>query len=478
MTLFTSTRNDSLRCNGKEAILKGLSDDGGLFVPVDIKRIADIYNYQHLSYTELACEIISLFFDDIDIKDCVSKAYTGTFKDTEITPVRKVNGRYFLELYHGPTSAFKDLALQFLPHILINCKEEDRDIVILSATSGDTGKAALEGFKDVKGSRIIVLYPYKMVSLVQERQMTTTGGDNTEVIAVRGNFDDCQRLVKDILENHKSGRISLTSANSINIARLIPQIVYYFKAYFDLLNKKEIEKDEKVDFIVPTGNFGDILAGYLAKEMGLPVSKLVCASNINNVLTDFFATGVYDANRTLYSTMSPSIDILVSSNLERLLYLKTRDAAKIKEMMASLKKERRYQIDRKLLDSLNEDFLAYCSGEEENRNIIKEYYEKHHYLFDTHTAAAASVADKYEGSHKKIILATASPFKFSKDVYACISGKEIRDDLDAMSVLSEYTGLPVPYDLAALKEKEVRFKEVIGKDDRDILIRKVEDGNA
>lgn len=477
MMKYTSTRNDSLSLNSKEAILKGLSEDGGLFIPTEINRINDINELKDLSYRQLAKYIISLFFDDIAIDVCIEKAYGNNFDDYEITPTKKINDVYFLELFHGPTSAFKDLALQFLPHILIKCNNDDKDIVILSATSGDTGKAALEGFKDVYGTRILVLYPNKMVSLIQERQMTTTGGANTNVIAINGNFDDCQRIVKNILEEDIKG-IHLTSANSINIARLIPQVVYYFKAYLDLLKNNEIKNEEKVDFVVPTGNFGDILAGYLAKEMGLPINKLVCASNINNVLTDFFNTGIYDINRPFYNTMSPSIDILISSNLERLLYFKSKDSKLIIELMDSLKKDKRYKIEDKLLKSLNEDFIALYSNEEENKYIIKEYYEKYHYLIDPHTATATSVANKYDSSFKKIILATASPFKFSKDVYKSLTNKEIDDNLNAMDVLSEYTGFDIPNNLKALKELKPRFNEVLNKEDVELIKNKLEENNV
>lgn len=477
MTKYTSTRNDLLSLNSKEAILKGLSDDGGLFVPTEIKRIKDINELKDLSYKQLAKYIISLYFDDINIDDCIDKAYGDNFDDKEITPTKKIDNVYFLELFHGPTSAFKDVALQFLPNILTKCNNDDKDIVILSATSGDTGKAALEGFKDVEGTRILVLYPNKMVSLIQERQMTTTGGNNTNVIAINGNFDDCQRIVKNILEEDIKS-IHLTSANSINIARLIPQVVYYFKACLELLNNNEIKNNEKVDFIVPTGNFGDILAGYLAKEMGLPINKLVCASNINNVLTDFFNTGIYDINRPFYNTMSPSIDILISSNLERLLYLKSKDTSLIKELMDSLKEHKRYQINDSLLKSLNEDFVAFYSNEEENKKIIKKYYDNCHYLIDPHTATAASVANKYQSPFKKIILATASPFKFSKDVYKSLTNKDIDDNLNAMEVLSEYTKLEVPKNLKVLKDLKPRFNKVLNIEDIDLIKQQLEDKNV
>ncbi|MDO4500844.1 MAG: threonine synthase, partial [Erysipelotrichaceae bacterium] len=394
MTNFISTRNIQNIKNSKQAIIQGLAEDGGLFVPEKIDRFNDIYALKDLSYKDLALEIIHSIFNDLDkeeLRKVINSSY-NKFDTEEITPLSKVNDDYFLELFHGPTCAFKDVALQFLPNILTMCNEDDKDIVILSATSGDTGKAALEGFKDVKGTKIKVLYPYKMVSEVQEKQMSTTGGNNTEVLAVKGNFDDCQRMVKETLENEKFDNIHLTSANSINIARLVPQIVYYFKAYFTLLNNEEIIKDEKIDFVVPTGNFGDILAGYIASLMGLPVGKLVCASNKNNVLTEFINTGVYKANREFFNTMAPSIDILVSSNLERLLFLKSKDDKLVEDLMKKLKEDKVYQISDELLNSIQKDFIAFDASEEEAEEVIERYYKEDNYLLDTHTAVAVVAA--------------------------------------------------------------------------------------
>ena len=474
MSCFTSTRNSNERADTRTAVLNGLCPDGGLYVPEKIPYIEDVGELMSFGYQKLAEHIISLYFDDIDIGSCVKNAYSTGFDTEEICPLKKAGDLYFLELWHGPTSAFKDLALQFLPQIMTACHEDDRDIVILSATSGDTGKAALEGFKDVKGSKITVIYPYRHVSAIQERQMCTTEGNNTRVLAMKGDFDDCQKMVKDILEHHHSDRIHLTSANSINIARLIPQIVYYFKAYLDLLKNNVIVKGEKVDFIVPTGNFGDILAGWLAKRMGLPINRLVCASNMNNVLTDFFKSGVYDADRELHSTMEPSIDILVSSNLERLLYLAGRDSDRVKELMKELGEKRSYRIDETLHKTIREDFLAFWAGEEDIAETIREYYDRYSYLMDTHTATAASVAARYDSGCRKIVLSTASPFKFSKDVYRCLCGKETADDLEAMDILSGYTHVPIPENLSSLKDKKIRFDEVMEKDDRDHLIRILE----
>ena len=468
---YINSRNANEIVDSKTAIINGLAQNGGLYVPQEINKIDDIYKLKDLDYKQLASNIISIFFSELDINDCVNKAYGNNFDNVDITPLKKINDDYFLELYHGPTCAFKDVALQFLPHVLNKSNSDDKPIVILSATSGDTGKAALEGFKDVDNTRICVLYPYKMVSIVQERQMSTTSGNNTNVIAVKGNFDDCQRIVKEILEDNKLDNIHLTSANSINIARLIPQVVYYFKAYFDLLNKQEIKQDELVDYYVPTGNFGDILAGYIAKKLGLPVNKLVCASNKNNVLTDFLNNGIYKADRPFYNTMEPSIDILVSSNLERLLYLKSKDDKLVKELMESLKTNKEYKISNELLSSIKEDFIGVDAKEDEVKQVIKEYYDKYHYLIDPHSAVALVASKKVNSTNKKIILSTASPFKFSKDVYKCLTNEEIDDDLNAIETLENYTNLKAPDSLSSLKNKEVRFKEVIDIQDKEYLLK-------
>ncbi len=465
---YINTRNKNEIVDENSAIINGLAKDGGLYVPIKIDKIDDIYKLKNYDYKKIAKYIIGLFFNEID--ECVEKAYGDNFDSEDITPIKKVNNDYILELYHGPTCAFKDVALQFLPHILVKVNNDDKPIVILSATSGDTGKAALEGFKDVSGTKICVLYPYKMVSIVQERQMSTTKGNNTNVIAIKGNFDDCQRFVKDILKNNQNQDIHLTSANSINIARLIPQVVYYFKAYFDLLNKEEIIKDELVDYYVPTGNFGDILAGYIAKLLGLPIGKLVCASNRNNVLTDFLNDGIYKANRPFYNTMEPSIDILVSSNLERLLYLKSKDTNIVKDLMEQLSKNKEYQISKELLNSIKEDFKGIYVNEEEVKETIKEYYDKYNYLVDPHTAIALKASLKDDNDHKKVILSTASPFKFSKDVYYCLTNKQIPDDLKAIDILAKYTNLKAPNSLDNLKNLEVRFDKVIEKSAKQIIV--------
>ena len=469
---YINTRNKNEVVNDKTAIINGLAKEGGLYVPEKIEKIKDIYKLKDLSYKELAYNIISIFFKDLDLKNSIDKAYNN-FETNEVTPLKKINNDYFLELYHGPTCAFKDVALGLLPYILTKANNDNKPIFILSATSGDTGKAALEAFKDIDNTKICVLYPYKMVSITQERQMSTTLGKNVDVIAVKGNFDDCQKLVKEISQNYKFEGIHLTSANSINIARLIPQTVYYFKAYFDMLNKQEIIKDELIDFYVPTGNFGNILAGYIAKELGLPINKLICASNKNNVLTDFLNEGTYKAKRPFYNTMEPSIDILVSSNLERLLYLKSKDTNLVNDLMKSLNKDKEYKIDKKLLTEIKKDFTGIYCEEKEVKEIIKEYFVKYNYLIDPHSAIALAASKKIESTNKKVILSTASPFKFSKDVYKCLTDKDIKDDLDSIKILEDYTGLKAPYNLKSLKDKKVRFKEVIEKSDEKIIISKI-----
>ena len=475
--MYLSTRDKNLRVESLEAIKQGLSKDGGLFLFEELKPIKDIYEFKDFNYLELAKKIIGHVFEDInydELSECIDKAYKHNFRSEEIVPLKKVGNLYFLELFHGPTCAFKDLALTLLPHIM-KLTVKDKPVVILTATSGDTGKAALEGFKDVKGTYIKVLYPHNMVSKVQERQMTSTTGNNTEVLAVNGNFDDCQKMVKRIMESFKSDDVYLSSANSINIARLVPQIVYYFKAYFDLLKNKEIIKDEKIDFIVPTGNFGDILAGYMAKCLGLPVNKLVIASNENDVLTRFFKTGFYDSNRPLLNTISPSIDILVSSNLERLLFMKSKEKDDIKQYLDDLNKKGSFEISDDLLKAINEDFLAISSNQEEARKAIKEVYEENHYLMDTHTAVAYSASKKYHDEHKNVILATASPFKFSKAVYESLTGIEIEDNLEAMKILSDYVNKEIPEPLSKLPDLEIRHEEVINKDDDALLINKIKE---
>ena len=468
---YINTRNKEEIVGFKEAVIKGLASNGGLYVPY-INKINDIYKLKKLPYKELAKKILNEFID-YDISAYLEKAYGNNFDNKEICPLKQVGSNYFLELFHGPTLAFKDIALQLLPYLLTSSNLLKKDIAILSATSGDTGKAALEGFKNVKNTKIVILYPYNRISKIQERQMISTSGNNVNVLAVNGNFDDCQTLVKNILENSHSSQIQLTSANSINIGRLLPQIVYYFSSYFILLNKNEIKKDEKIDYYVPTGNFGNILAGYIAKEMGLPINKLICCSNANNVLTNFINKGIYDIQRPLLKTMEPSIDILISSNLERLLFLKSNDDQLIEELMVKLKKEQKYQIPTKLLNDIQKDFIGEWANEKQVKEAIKEVYTNYHYLIDPHTAIAYAISKKIKTKNKKVILATASPFKFSKDIYECLTDKKINDDLNAIDILEAYSQIKAPSNLKILKDLPIRFNKIINIDDKEKIIEEL-----
>ena len=460
---FISTRDVKDLKLATEAIVKGLSSSGGLYVPEKFPNIkSDFDKLRGLNYQELAFEIIKLFFGDIgdeNIKECIKEAYEGRFE------VKVSKG--FLELYHGPTSAFKDAALLFLPQIMKKSKEilgiNDK-IVILTATSGDTGKAALEGFRDIDGISVVVFYPENGVSRVQELQMRTHDSFNSSVIAINGNFDDAQNAVKGIFADEEFKeemlyeKIRFSSANSINIARLVPQIVYYFYGYFELLNQNEIANGEKINICVPTGNFGNILAGYYAKQMGLPIDKFICASNENNVLTDFINTGVYDRRRELILTESPSMDILVSSNLERLLFeLSGRDDKKINIFMDELKTEGIYEIDLEMKSNMS-DFYGYFANKEEVYSDIKNLFEKEKYLMDTHTAVAYNAYNKYvkdTGDTKKVLIAsTASPFKFVKSIVDALElDSNVNDELELLSVLSENTGYEIPKGLKDLDKK-------------------------
>lgn len=463
--LFRSTRGGEKNLSSSEAILKGIADDGGLFVPSEFPEIySSLKDKVSYGYEELAEKIIGTYFTDIpaeDLKDAINDAYKGRFT------VEIKNG--FLELYHGPTSAFKDAALLFLPQVMRKAKKVTgfkNDIVILTATSGDTGKAALEGFKDVDGFKVVVYYPKDGVSQVQEKQMRTQRGNNVFVVAIDGNFDDAQRGVKEIFSNNElkevlgKNNISLSSANSINIGRLVPQIVYYFYGYFKLIEQGQIKEGEKINVVVPTGNFGNILAAYYGKQMGLPIDKLICASNENNVLTDFFKEGTYDKNRELILTESPSMDILVSSNLERLLFeLADRDPQKVKELMDSLQSKGEYTISDEMRAKLG-DFYGDYSDIKEVYDVIREVYEKENYLMDTHTAVAYSVYRKYKektGDDKKVLIAsTASPFKFNRSIANALGIKtEGTDDLELLNKLSEYTSLEIPSGLKELKDLPV-----------------------
>ena len=476
---YYSTRNINLKVLSAGAIVKGLAPDGGLFVPETLPEVkmTEILALSEMTYNERAFYILSKFltdFSEAELKDCVSKAYTvEKFGTSEIAPVHKLNDEeYILELWHGPTCAFKDMALQILPHLLTKSSEKEgnkNEIAILVATSGDTGKAALEGFCDVKGTKIAVFYPRDGVSQIQKLQMVTQKGENVAVFAVEGNFDDAQSGVKRIFTSKEMAEIldkrgvSLSSANSINWGRLVPQIVYYFSAYADLLKKGDIKAGEKINIVVPTGNFGNILAAYYGMKMGLPVAKLICASNMNNVLTDFINEGVYDKNRDFNVTISPSMDILISSNLERFLFdISGKDDKKIAGFMEKLAKEGKYDVGEELLAKIKEILIGKCCDDEKTVETIKEVFKKYGYVADTHTAVAIAAYEEYKkesgDNTKTVIASTANPYKFSKSVLKAVDEDKVCDDeFEIIKSLKEVSGMEVPMSLAELSEKEVRF---------------------
>jgi len=474
--MFQSTRSD-FTSTDTAAVLQGLAPDGGLFVDPSFasKVNFDVKSCLGLRYTDLAEKVISFLMPGFSpwMKEIVS-VYPQKFSSPAITPLTKVGENYALELYHGPTSAFKDVALSVLPLFITRAREAegitDR-ISILTATSGDTGKAALEGFHDVPGTDITVFFPEEGVSAVQRAQMTTQTGSNVRVCAVRGNFDDCQGGVKaafaDGLGARKKAGRRFSSANSINIGRLVPQVVYYFSAYSQLVTSGALRYPQPVDFVVPTGNFGDILAGYLARQMGLPVGKLVCASNANNVLTDFINTGVYDRNRPFLKTVSPSMDILVSSNLERLLYFASGcSAERVSAWMKALNTEGTYTLDQETLSNIRSVFYASFCSEDQTAETIRTLWQKHHWLCDTHTAVAFRVAEEYRQSktytgNPCIILSTASPFKFPVAVLSALGESFDGDDFAAAERLSELTGRPVPENLSSLRSLPVLHRDVV-----------------
>ena len=479
---YQSTRNAALTASSAEAILNGLAPDGGLYAMPALSGLD--FDWQRcltLSTQGMATEILCALLPDFthaEMEQLVHAAYTGKFETEDLTPTVPVGEDTVLELFRGPTSAFKDVALSMLPHLMTAAKKKcgvDDEILILTATSGDTGKAAMEGFCDVAGTKIIVFYPDGGVSAVQKAQMVTQGGDNTCVAAVRGNFDDAQTGVKKIFssvgrEKLLDGKgVSLSSANSINIGRLAPQVVYYYRAYADLLKMGRIREGDKVDFVVPTGNFGDILAGYFAKEMGLPVGRLVCASNANNVLTEFLRTGRYDRRRPFFKTVSPSMDILVSSNLERLLYLLSGDDALVARLMRQLGEEGYYEVDGEMLAKLRSLFWAGCCDDAGAKAAIGKVWREDHYLCDTHTAVAWDVAQQYKKENADhnavVVLSTASPYKFPAAVLEGIGESAKGDEFDVMEQLHDVTGVPVPKNLASLREREVRHRDVIERDE-------------
>ncbi len=459
---YRSTRNSDLKVTASQAILKGLAPDGGLFVPEVYPKLDKTMNeLKDLSYQEVAYEVMKQFFTDFteeELKNCIERAYDSKFDTEEIAPLAKVDGTYYLELFHGATIAFKDMALSILPHLLTTSAKKNQvknEIVILTATSGDTGKAALAGFADVEGTRIIVFYPKNGVSKVQELQMVTQKGKNVDVVAIHGNFDNAQSGVKAMFENKElaakleAAGYQFSSANSINIGRLVPQVAYYVYAYVKLLANEEITDGELIDVVVPTGNFGNILAAFYAKNMGVPINKLICASNENKVLFDFFQTGIYDKNRDFILTTSPSMDILISSNLERLIYqIAGQDSEKTADLMAQLKTAGKYEITEDMKSALAE-FVGGYASEEETASIIKEVYDKTGYVMDTHTAVAAYVTKQYQkenGSDRKCVIAsTASPYKFVNAVMGAIDAKYAdADPFDLMGELERVSGVEMP----------------------------------
>lgn len=485
---YQSTRNKSLAVSAAVAIKQGLSEDGGLFVPEIIPSVTieEIGALAKCSYRERAYCVLKKFltdFTDEELGYCIDNAYTkAKFETDNIAPVYKLNDTtYFLELWHGPTCAFKDMALQILPYLLTTSMkktEENDEVVILVATSGDTGKAALEGFKDVKGTRIVVFYPNNGVSEIQKLQMVTQEGENVGVAAVDGNFDDAQSGVKRIFTDEeykkllKDNGFKLSSANSINWGRLVPQIVYYFSAYADMLEGGEIELGDKINIVVPTGNFGNILAAYYAYKMGLPVNKFICASNINNVLTEFLTEGVYDKNRKFHTTISPSMDILISSNLERFLYdLSGCDDKLIKSWMEQLNTTGKYEVTEDIKSKIRELFWAGCSDDEETMQTISKCMKDFDYTIDTHTAVGKAVYDKYVSetgdNSKTVIASTASPFKFNQSVLAALAGNQAivgKNEFELLDELSEKSGMSIPKSLGELKTKSRLFNLVCEKE--------------
>ena len=482
---FQSTRNKNLRLESAETIVRGLSDDGGLFVPVEIPVLknGEITELSKLGYCERAKRIFAKFMSDFseeELLECAEGAYTAKFENDEPAPMVKLGENvYMLELWHGPTCAFKDMALQILPRFLVKASAkagDGRKTVILTATSGDTGKAALEGFCDVEGTEIIVFYPDNGVSKIQQLQMQTQKGENVTVCGVKGNFDDTQTAVKTIFTDEKiraelaeNGK-HFSSANSINVGRLLPQIVYYISAYADLVASGEIFDGETVNVTVPTGNFGNILAAYYAKQMGVPFGKLICASNSNNVLTDFLSTGEYDTNREFFMTESPSMDILVSSNLERLVFeLSGKDDGYVSAAMESLREHGKYCVPDEILGKIKETFAAGYADDEGAENRIKILFDEYSYLCDTHTAVAVEVYEKYRTATgdktKTIIASTASPYKFPRAVLKAISGENEPDDFAAAKKIEALSGLAMPKQLSELAGKEPRFTGVCKREE-------------
>ena len=468
---YNSTRNHKQTASPAEAVLRGIAPDGGLYLCDPATLPLDPAEMLQKDFAGMAEAVLVRLLPDYTpemLRPMIAAAY-GKFDTADITPLVMVGDYHVLELFHGPTCAFKDVALSLLPYLITGAKQLLNDktkTVILTATSGDTGKAALEGFCDVTSTSIVVFYPKDGVSKIQERQMVTQRGKNVSVAAVRGNFDDAQTGVKHIFAELKpTEKAELSSANSINIGRLAPQIIYYWYAWATLCRAGKINPTEPVNFSVPTGNFGDILAGYFAKCMGLPVGKLLCASNANNVLTEFFETGTYNARREFFKTTSPSMDILVSSNLERLLYHITGSDAQVAAWMADLAEKGSYTVNSTTLETIRADFAAGCASDEEVAQEIKAIYQKVGYLCDPHTAVAFKVAREYQAASQShnpmVVLSTASPYKFPRDVLTALGAEAPQSDFAAMDGLKALTNVPVPNSLAALRGQQERFNQVI-----------------
>lgn len=487
--LYNSTRSSNAPVKASQAILKGLSDDGGLFVPDHIPTLdKSLKELSELTYKEVAYEVMKLFLTDFteeELKACIENAYDSKFDTEVIAPLVEAEGAYYLELFHGATIAFKDMALSILPHLMITSAKKNQvknEIVILTATSGDTGKAALAGFADVKGTKIIVFYPKHGVSPIQEKQMVTQKGDNTCVIGITGNFDDAQTGVKKLFGDKElekemnAAGYQFSSANSINIGRLVPQIVYYVYAYSKLLKEGRIAPGEQINVVVPTGNFGNILAAFYAKNMGLPIRKLICASNENKVLYDFFETGIYDKNRKFVLTSSPSMDILISSNLERLIYrIAGNDPQQNAAFMAALNGEGKYEITANMKEQLS-DFYGNFATEEETATTIKTLFESTGYVIDTHTAVAATVYDKYrkqtKDDTKTVIASTASPFKFTRSVMEAIDEKYASmDDFTLVDELSRIANVKVPAAIEEIRTAPVLHTKVCDKEEMKDVVK-------
>lgn len=481
---YSSTRGNDVAIDSAEAIVKGLAADGGLFVPDSLPQVdaSFISSLGELNYEERAAKVLGLFLTDYtadEIKGCVERAYGNNKFDAAMrAPVTMFDDVSVLELWHGPTSAFKDMALQLLPQLMSTALKktgEKAEVLILVATSGDTGKAALEGFRDVDQIKIMVFYPEGGVSRIQQAQMLTQEGANVNVTAVRGNFDDAQSGVKKIFSDEAFSKellnkgVKLSSANSINWGRLVPQIVYYFSAYADMVKAGKIKAGEAINFTVPTGNFGDILAGFYAKCMGLPVNKLICASNANNVLTDFLRTGIYDRNRDFHKTITPSMDILISSNLERLLYHVTGDKTKVADWMNELKETGRYDVGADTLAKIKETFWADWTSDDDTEKLIAKVYKEKHYVSDTHTAVAWQVAQNYIAAtgdeHKMVVVSTASPYKFNGSVLEAlgVNTKDV-DEFQLLDKLHELNENPIPQGLDSLRNKAFIHKDVCDAD--------------